>query len=139
MPTVVKRMCGIELLPRLDADLMIARSVPRAAWPYSEVGEVDPVEALRSLVRDDPFYNGFSPPEPNFADPRWLARVDALARERGAKRTEAVGRIETELLRAGIPIVPFMNPYDRVLLSPRVRCFRYETAYWVDLGALCPR
>jgi ABC-type transport system substrate-binding protein len=70
-------------------------------------------------------------------DPAWRTRLASTERTSGSARLQAFARLDYDLMQTDPPVIPFMADNTRVFLSARIRCFRWNRFYGVDLAALC--
>jgi hypothetical protein len=61
------------------------------------------------------------------------------ARSFGRRRLAAYARLDAELSRTLLPIIPYAVDAERDLLGPRAACPTSQPLYGLDLPALCPR
>ena len=77
---------------------------------------------------------------PWFQDERWLGRIRAAARLRGAARATAYRRLDLDLARGPLPVTGLaVNRSAPQLFSARVRCRTYLPMFnsYVDPSSLC--
>jgi YVTN family beta-propeller protein len=86
----------------------------------------DPSEFTNLLLRQNPRMRAWPP----------LLRA---ARSFGRRRLAAYARLDAELSRTLLPIIPYAVDAERDLLGPRAACPTSQPLYGLDLPALCPR
>jgi ABC-type transport system substrate-binding protein len=72
-----------------------------------------------------------------FADRNWLRRLRAADRLRGRARTEALGRLEVELMRDHVPVAPVWASKGLRLVAPRLGCVTFGAMGGLDLRRAC--
>jgi len=133
---------GIEVQFRLDVDppALARHGRPRVDALLSGwiADYPDPASFFTEVL--DPPARGFYPPF--FRDRRWLARIEAVARLRGATRAAAYRRLDRALARGPLPLAAFaVYESSPQLFSARVRCRTFLPFYGglVDPTSLCLR
>ncbi len=73
-----------------------------------------------------------------FDNPVYEARMDAASLLFGARRDQAYGDLDIDLMRRAAPWIPLFNPNTRELLSANVSNAVFSPVYDLDLAALMP-
>jgi peptide/nickel transport system substrate-binding protein len=74
-----------------------------------------------------------------FANRDWFRRLRAADRLQGRARTEALGRLEVELMRDHVPVAPVWASKGLRLVSPRLGCVTFGAMGSLDLRKACLR
>lgn len=72
-----------------------------------------------------------------FNNPAYDKKLAAAARLSGSKRLQTYGKLDADIMRNEAPLVPYVNPNARVLLSANVGCYTYNPMIGTDWAALC--
>jgi peptide/nickel transport system substrate-binding protein len=70
-------------------------------------------------------------------DPKFNKKMTAAARLSGAKRFQAYGSLDVDIMKNGAPWAPWANINNRVFLSSKVGCPTFNAIYQIDYTALC--
>jgi ABC-type oligopeptide transport system substrate-binding subunit len=125
------RAIGVHVTVRqLPGPVLARRAGNPGDYDLSTSGWVadyaDPSEFTNLLLRQNPRMRTWPP----------LLRA---ARTSGRRRVAAYARLDAELSRAVLPVIPYAVDAERDLLGPRTGCPTSQPLYGLDLAALCPR
>jgi ABC-type transport system substrate-binding protein len=71
-----------------------------------------------------------------FNSPKWNARMNAAAKQFGAKRLSAYAALDRDLMKGPAPMAPYVNTTARILVSDRVKGYVFHKVYGSDFGAI---
>ena len=71
-----------------------------------------------------------------FNEAVWNKRMDAAAKQFGAKRLAAYATLDRDLMKGPAPMAPYVNTTARILVSDRVKGYVFHKVYGSDFGAI---
>jgi ABC-type oligopeptide transport system substrate-binding subunit len=136
------RQLGAELEIRSFATAVLYEKLNTPGEPWDLAGPLiwladipDPFNFLGPLIAGPP--GPGSGDVTGFADRDWLRRLAAADRLQGAARTEALGRLEVELMRDHVPVAPVSASKGLRLVSPRLDCVTFDAMGGLDVRKVC--
>ena len=132
---------GIDVVIRSFDDPYSEAFKPGAPWDLLMSGWgldwPDPSAVFDVLVADAGFRPSWSPP-PALSNASVASHLGRAARLLPPKRYGAYRRIESDLLRGEMPLVPYETPVLPEFFSARMGCKVFQPiTQMVDIGALC--
>jgi peptide/nickel transport system substrate-binding protein len=71
-----------------------------------------------------------------FNEAVWNSRMNAAAKQFGAKRLAAYAALDRDLMKGPAPLAPYVNTTARILVSDRVKGYVFHKVYGSDFGAI---
>jgi ABC-type oligopeptide transport system substrate-binding subunit len=71
-----------------------------------------------------------------FNEATWNNRMNAAAKQFGAKRLAAYAALDRDLMKGPAPMAPYVNTTARILVSDRVKGYVFHKVYGSDFGAI---
>ena len=140
------RAIGIDVRVKSVPFHLWASTVQRRSSSYDMVlagwfvDYLDPYDFLNILLDGRTIAERNNQNLAHFDDPAYNRRLRAAARLFGAARYAAYARLDADLMRDAVPIVPFLNPYRVEFVSARVGCVVLAPAAGgLDYSAACLR
>ncbi len=97
----------------------------------------DPYDFINVLLSGDSLHASNNNNVAYFNDPTFNKQMRSAALLTGAPRYTAYGNLDVSMFHNNPPWAAWANINDRLLLSKRVGCFTFNSAYSLDLSAVC--
>ena len=104
------------------------------AW---QADYADPYDFINVLLSGDNIHAANNNNVAYYANPTFNKQMRQAALLSGAARYKAYGDLDVHMFNQDPPWAAWANINDRILVSKRVGCFTFLSAYTVDLAALC--
>ena len=97
----------------------------------------DPYDFINVLLSGDSLHASNNNNVAYFNDPTYNKQMRSAALLSGAPRYTAYGNLDVNMFHNNPPWAAWANINDRLLVSSRVGCFTFNSAYSLDLAAVC--
>jgi oligopeptide transport system substrate-binding protein len=137
------KQIGLNVNPHLFARAVQIDKEGTRGEPFDLTAEgwiadyADPYDFINVLLSGDNLHASNNNNVAYFNDPTYNKAMTAASLMTGAARYTAYGNLDVSMMKDNPPWAARSNFNDRVLLSPRVGCFTFNSIYSVDLAALC--
>ncbi len=132
---------GIDVEVKALNDLELQRRTGRRGERFDiafqgwDADYPDPFDFIDLLLNGNNIHATNNSNDSYFNDPAYNRKLEQATALSGKARTRAYGNLDIELMRKQAPIVPYLNPNDRFLVSANVERLSYHPIYGINVVA----